>query len=209
MSKLVRCINAKNYRITVGNEYTVTNVNGREGYYNVINDNGRSVTYASNLFEDVPTESTVEEILATLNVNITDENVVLNFTADGNNRRVTVRKLTETNTNISCGIKQLYGINPFTTTLVNNLNEFSNRGNLVQQLINRAYETMINSTSSAGIILLSTNENDTNFNVTNEALDRIANQSYSTLNPNSDNTIKMWIMDVSENFVEPDDEDTE
>lgn len=214
MIKQVTCRNRKNYSLTVGRQYTSDSTDMAEGYTSIVNDAGRRARYATDLFEDVviatPTPDTVQQILETVRVSATSDNIVLNFTIDGDNRRILNARLTEEGSNISCGVRQMSGLNGFTSRLVNSLSEFEDRGDLVQQLINKAYAMMVNSSESCSIVILSTNDDENSqFSITDIALNLISVSSHRAMNPNSGNNIKLWIVDVSENFEEPDDEDVD
>lgn len=193
----VTCINARSYSLTVGQEYDA-NESPRAGFYEVINDAGHQVNYSTDLFEEVPTESTPEQIIESIRVSSGNTNIIARFTMDGVDVEMTIPRLTIDNTSISCGIKQLYEMNRFTNQIISRAPEgLIQRGNVLQVLIDKIYEENVTTVTDCAMVLLSTNTNAENFERTAAAMNKIAVEEHDAVNPNSSNTIRLWVVDLT------------
>ena len=189
--KQVICRNPKGYRLTQGREYTV-NDELREGYYQLQNDNNRTVFYADDLFEDVPTESTVEEIIQSMAITISDVGAIsVRYNVDGNDRTLNYT-LSITRTQNSCGIGDVSGING----LVNHINQHViNRQDLRIQFLRKVVETFVDN-FEFGLFLFSTNiDGNDNITAIDEVLTNLSLARIQKLNPNSGNQIALWILE--------------
>lgn len=192
MSKQVICVNPKNYRLTRNLEYAVQEV--ETGWYQVINDAGRSVRYASDLFQDVVVESTREDVLGSLTVTANDRLLTIRFTIDGDDVVANINRLTESGTDISCGIGQLAGLNG----LAGNVSRLFNgrRLDLSQEVLNACIEEEVSNSEDCAFLLLSTNiENNEYADLISNALDPLCTTHITQNNPNSGNNITLWIID--------------
>lgn len=208
MSKTVVCKNPKGYKLTKGKEYPYTAK--RNGYFYIVNDNGKKVKYYEDLFDKpkvireakpVPKKDTMEQILNTAGINLnTNGNGGhrIYFTMDG--RRISFNASVSMNldSSISCGIKQVSGLNGLANSIVNGTpNNVPNRANFMRHLYSKIISTVVDA-CSAGLVIMSTNTNAGNYSSVINCLDDIADQSIETHNPNSGNRIKMWTFDLSE-----------
>jgi hypothetical protein len=206
------CTNPKNYKLTQGKVYEI--LDEEDGYYLLINDSNKTVRYYSDLFDDA--EEAIEEVAPPPPPARTEVDVISSLTVayagsrqcrviyqDLNNNTVdfTTRQISVSDTNISCGVRQLYNINDFlegidgaVTTEEDDLLE------LKKQIVKKALVILIEATqASSRWMLMSTNYfND--YEDYYEVFDSLAQTNLGwEENPNSGNDIKLWVFN-SANF---------
>lgn len=195
--KEIKCIENNGYNITVGNIYMV--LQETPDFYYMINDKGTTVKYAKAMFEDTEVEvepepvkqRTEQDMIDSLNVtssrvifrNIEDNEVSFNYYFD------------EEVSDISCGIGQLYALNSVLETINScmpndddyiELRKAIMRGVIKERIINRS-----NGDERAMRILSTTTNQDSDMlSVLDEMADFTSEEKH---NPNSGNTIKMWL----------------
>lgn len=203
-TKEVTCVDRKTYRLTVGNTYTVKE-SKRKGFYDLENDAGREVSYATDLFQDVPEESTTDQIIESITASADPEARELQIQYNNGGQQQTVNLnglLSVSGTNISCGISQVYGLNGLTSALSRQFQDHEDAQRIREAMFACALETWMRAMDETGFIILSTNQNDDNFSIASEYLNSVSANTISTVNPNSDNTIVMWTVDAVEQFAE-------
>lgn len=199
----VKCIKAKNYNLTVGEEYEV--FDSRVGFYLIRNDKGISLPYSKQLFKEVvetAVNPTVEQILS--NCRYDNYNITCNY----NNNVLFAITISSVDydfegTEISCGIKQFSGINDIASRIKNQIDntiDFLDENEKLElcsgllktylyQIINERFD------NAAAFVLLSTNiDNNRYYDIIEKALADLPN--YQGFNPNSDNNITLWIYEV-------------
>jgi len=189
--KTVVCTNTRNYNLTEGNEYRTRQENDAAEMYTVINDRGLERNYSAELFRDLVTTSTVEEIMATLAITVVNDGreLSLNYTVDGERVNSRISRPSEDGSSISCGIRQMYGLNEVARDVSNNIED---REDLQEKMMEAIYEYVISNFGGCAIIVASTNENDTRFALTSVGLDDQAEAIQTVRIPNSGNDIRMW-----------------
>lgn len=120
-----KCINAKNYALTVNKEYNVVE---QGSYFVLTNDNNKNQRYHRSLFEDV-----VEEVAEVINVS--------EWSIDRNGSNIVVKVILSNNTNLinrsinildtsscsgleCCGLREIDGIETFYFELVAQYDNF-------------------------------------------------------------------------------------
>tara|TARA_R110000772_G_scaffold54130_1_gene123547 strand:- start:63599 stop:64198 length:600 start_codon:yes stop_codon:yes gene_type:complete len=195
----VKCINAKNYALTVNNEYEV--LNEIDQRYVIINDKNRQVKYGTDLFEKVEEEEaiparppdSVETIVGTARLN--DER----FTFTINETRLSFNhNLRISGTDMSCGIKEVYGLNDYMDAINHTL--AGERQEVINELTKKFFSLFFGEMEYA-MALLSTNTDDDDNDDVNDgypvlqaALDPLATSITRCNNPNSDNVIALWVI---------------
>ena len=207
--ELKRCINAKSYNLTVRAEYATSEIAGAEGFLMVVNNNGVQVRYNANLFEAIETPIVAEpeaepqlteaEIIAaamrTLLVEYEQSRIIVSLTVDGVDINIRIVISDNYAIGISCGIHQLSGL----WNIANGLRSREQLaiGNLrtliTKEIILLIVEERI---EESKFILLSTNTNMEGFDFINEALMQFSDTTSVGINPNSDNEIKLWVLDT-------------
>ena len=188
----ITCIEPKHYNLTRGEEYTL--IKEDDKYYHVINNRGLDARYYKSLFEDNrPVSSNVASIIKSIVVRETSSNQV-SVTYDiggGRNKRISCA-ITTTGTSISCGIHQLYNINSLISSIL-----YAVTGKDKNAISGAIFKKVIKyklTKSRTSYFLLSTNTNATGFKIMDKELDAMAEYSTQRRNPNSSNTIKLWIL---------------
>ena len=192
----VKCVNAKKYKLTVGKTYNINSTIDDE-YYEILNDNNKLVKYKKDLFN--VSKSTIADIITSIQIN----HGIVSLTIDGIDIKID-DCLANDGTQISCGIQQVYGINNFVESIVEALSPYD-RETLINDVLSAIFKTSIiefGIEDNAAMLLISTNLDNANEDG-NEHFDRIDNlltpftkASHIAHNPNSDNTIKLWVIDV-------------
>lgn len=194
--KQVRCVNPKNYKLTLNSQYLVE----EDGdFYLVINDNGKNVRYSQDLFEDVqvvvqqpvipePPRRTEQDCINSININ----GRIISYTDIDNNNISFEWNYGYADTNISCGISQLYRIDNLITSILSNVNTNDNDfEDLIKELFVRTLKSVI-STMDNRFVLISTAYSDE----CEDFYHYLSNLSHVETewleNPNSGNEIKMW-----------------
>ena len=205
------CINPKNYKLTQGKVYEI--LDEEDGYFLLVNDSNKTVRYYSDLFGDVeeaveevapptPPARTEADVISSLNVTCAGQRCTVTY-VDLNNQSVGFQTSTIgiSGTDISCGIRQISGINDILYCIDNNVN--TNEDDLLElrkEILKRVISLLINrNRGNTRWMLMSTN-NDVSYEDYFEVFDSLAqtNLGWET-NPNSENEIKLWVFN-SPNF---------
>lgn len=191
------CTNAKNYKLTEGQEYEI--LQEENGYVRIINDSGKNVRYDSLLFEELeielppppPPARTEQDCINS----ITYINNILSYT-DINNvlKELDIHLHLSTNSDFSCGINRIEGINVFCNCLENGDFVETEEDDFIE-LKKALFTTVFNRYSNRtlkGMWMCSTNQND-NYEDYQILLDTLSTHNSGWfLNPNSGNQIKLW-----------------
>ena len=207
------CINPKNYKLTQGKVYEI--LDEEDGYYLLVNDSNKTFRYYSDLFDDVitiPDEETIAppppparteaDVISSLNVTCSGQ--ICNVTyVDLNNQTVNFQTSTIgiSGTDISCGIRQISGINDILSSIDNNVNtDEDDLLELRKEIVKRVISLLINrNRGNTRWMLMSTN-NDYIFEDYFDVFDSLAQTNLGwENNPNSGNEIKLWVFN-SPNF---------
>lgn len=206
------CTNPKNYKLTQGKVYEI--LEEEDGYFLLINDSNKTVRYYSDLFADA--EEVVQEVAPPPPPTRTEEDVISSLTvAYAGTRQCSVNyrdlndnvvnflthQIAVNDTNISCGIRQLYNINDFLESIDNAVTtEEDDLLELKKQIVKKALELLIEATrANSRWMLMSTNNNEFHEDYY-EVFDSLAQTNLGwEENPNSGNDIKLWVFN-SANF---------
>lgn len=246
--KKIRCKKLGNViSISLNSEYEV--VNESETRYSLVNDKGVQKNYCKSLFDEVIEEVVVpqraprqprriepvlvpvrgipqvEELNIVTNIHESSDTEDLNFQIDitfipGFTYSKRINQLNISDTDISCGVSQIYGIDGLKNDIRNLNDELrayvqNNRENftlsedfnldevmsditkaLVQDMI--SYFQDEDGDVKTGILILSTTSNSINeLPILKEALNEVSTV-VETRNPKSGNTITMWTIVVNE-----------
>lgn len=191
-----KCILTKGYALTEGNEYDI--IKQEKGYLFLINDNGKTARYVSELFEDevaapvappvpVPVVLSEAQCIASINAGVTqfrntdNEVIQLNLPA-----------LSFDESPISCGIHEGNGINSIIDAIYDSVPEGDDdRISLKKAILKKKILRELSQHGGYAIALLSTNLDFDEDLI--EAMDEIAHfKSEEVRNPNSENQIKLW-----------------
>ena len=181
----IKCINPKEYNLTEGKDYTV--VSETSDRYVIVNDKSLGGNYAKNLFENIPEVPAIPELKVTYytdRVNINGTNISYFEMND--------------ETNISCGIREVWGLINFMQTLEARIIEIDESylsqlseiyANSVQSFLNGLEES-----EETAIIITSTNTNCTDYDIIKSGMEGHDFTVTSVLgkNPNTGNEIILW-----------------
>jgi hypothetical protein len=203
----VRCDNPKSYALTEGTEYDV--VKREEGYYFVVNDEGKTARYVEGLFTATqtrpgPQPRTVEAARpaapaapprrTTRNVHdsITVVGNTIRFTDLAGREQVINNVFTLQGSNISCGVGQITNLNGMIREINGKFNlrddDFVETRKL---LMTRAIDAFIKASVNAMVVASTTSDVDEDLL---RALDACAAFSSEVRrNPNSGHNIKTWV----------------
>ena len=199
------CINPKNYKLTQGKVYEI--LDEEDGYYLLVNDSNKTVRYYSDLFDDVeeaveevapppPPVRTEADVISSLNVTCNGQRCTVTY-VDLNNQTVNFQTNTIgiSSTDISCGIRQISGINNILSSIDNNVN--TNEDDLLElrkEIVKRVTSLFIrHNRGNTRWMLMSTN-NDDSYEDYFEVIDSLAQTNLGwENNPNSGNEIKLWV----------------
>jgi len=206
----VICKNPKTFKLTQGNVYTV--ILEKESSYTIINDNNSSQNYSKTLFDEfeIPTpvpppppvvrRVSEEDVLETI-VN-DDATISMNFQIDDYEYQRNIIHIILHNTSISCGIMQFMGLNDLADRISTIVDELisSNRVIITDidsfrvNIFKKCIELIIQGTDSeSGIVICSTNTNNTYFDIQNTVISNLPGVTSCThLNSNSSNHIIIW-----------------
>jgi len=208
MKELI-CVNAKNYKLTEGNNYTVVIDEGETVM--IVNDNNKTVRYYKDLFEEVEEEV---EIIANPVAVRTEQDLINSIDSDGlittyvdfNNQTIIIENRLDIVNNInsfSCGIKNIINIGEQLEEIydcVSNTEEISEEdlSSLTKALIKYHFKNYIKNkinSYNGAIYLMSCNING--LDGLNEEPVTILNEisdfnTIEEINPNSGNQIKLW-----------------
>ncbi len=197
--KEVVCINQKRYNITNGNIYAV--IKEDDSYYWIRNNNDIASKYHKELFEEKSLE-TPESVLESFNPNTK--------TFIYNKRNFTLSSEFQfSESDISCGVYQIRGLNGVIRNIENLIHEncvdFSREDNNI--LTEKIFEKFLHYKCNAfyeeeaeyAFLLASTNVSaNSKYTSINKILTKYSNcESDQVNNPNSENTIKVWILDYT------------
>ena len=186
------CRNAKNYKLTEGQEYEI--LGEEDGYVRIINDSGKNVRYDASLFEDVfvPPARTEQDCINS----ITYDGTTLRYVnIDGDTKEIAVNLTTENRNQFSCGVVRIEGINNLCERIENN--NFVNTDDddfieLKKALFTIVFNYWASRETSRGMWMCSTNQND-NYEDYQTLLDELSTHNSGWfLNFYSSNQIKVW-----------------
>ena len=199
------CINPKNYKLTQGKVYEI--LDEEDGYYLLVNDSNKTVRYYSDLFDDVeeaveevapptPPARTEADVISSLNVSCNGQRCTVTY-VDLNNQTINFQTSTIgiSSTDISCGIRQISGINNILSSIDNNVNTADDDLlELRKEIVKRVLSLLINrNRGNTRWMLMSTN-NDDSYEDYFEVIDSLAQTNLGwENNPNSGNEIKLWV----------------
>ena len=205
------CINPKNYKLTQGKIYEI--LDEEDGYFLLVNDSNKTVRYYSDLFGDIeeaveevapppPPARTEADVISSLNVTCGGQRCTVTY-VDLNNQTVTFQTHTIgiSSTDISCGIRQISGINNVLSTIDNNVDtDEDDLLELRKEIVKRVISSLIRyNRGNTRWMLMSTN-NDDSYEDYFEVFDSLAQTNLGwENNPNSGNEIKLWVFN-SPNF---------
>lgn len=189
------CKNPKNYNLTAGKSYTV--LEQIDNMITILNDTGKAANYNINLFEaaSVPFSINIENNVVTITkTNNTTETInILNF-------------LSLNESYISCGVKEISGINML-TNFINNIDNVTTEQKI--EILTAVLNTYL--TDHVSMLLISTNtSSDTDdenvqtrlverLHLIRSSFNQLTNVEISDINnynPNSGNQIVLWILKV-------------
>ena len=205
------CINPKNYKLTQGKIYEI--LDEEDGYFLLVNDSNKTVRYYSDLFDDIeevieevapppPPARTEADVISSLNVTCGDQRCTVTY-VDLNNQTVYFQTSTIgiSGTEISCGIRQISGINNILSSIDNNVSTADDDLlELRKEIVKRVISLLIHyNRGNTRWMLMSTNSDDC-YEDYFDVFDSLAqtNLGWET-NPNSGNEIKLWVFN-SPNF---------
>jgi hypothetical protein len=197
------CTNTKNYKLTQGKEYNIIDEN--DDYYYLVNDSNRTVKYDKSLFGDAqpvpvavvpppPPARTEQDCINSINVhpngNVTFVDMDLVNKEMPNNLHVTTSA-------ISCGVYQMTGISYLMAAILEVVNE--DDGDLpllIKSLFTKAIQAKVDVSNEHLFMLVSTNREDEyeDFYTTLDELSTFGSDWDE--NPNSNNQIKVWGLDI-------------
>ena len=191
-----KCILTKGYALTEGSEYDV--IKEEKGYIFIVNDNGKTARYVSELFENevaAPLPPPVPEPIV-----LTEAQCIASINAGVTQFRNTDNEIIQLNSpnlsweesSISCGIYEAQGINDLIHTIHDEVPDSDDdRISLKKAILKNKILRQLSQNTGYAIALLSTNLNVDEDLI--EAIDEIAHfKSDGVVNPNSQNTIKLW-----------------
>jgi hypothetical protein len=215
--KQIRCINAKNFNLTVGKEYSTLNENDNDSIVSIVNDRGLTRNYNASLFEDVVNLLNYDDILESIDFSSTYNNRTHVFrisVLDVNSAvRIINFQLQTNSTDISCGVMQLFRVNRMLESIDEIFRSIDLTGlsetqvnNLITHIIKLTIKDIIQSHDSIGAILISTNESGSSisenvYELFNNFLCSITDVYASHYNPNTENTIKTWYIVLTPDSV--------
>ena len=205
------CTNPKNYKLTQGKVYEI--LDEEDGYYLLVNDSNKTVRYYSDLFDDIeeaveevapppPPARTEADVISSLNVTCAGQRCSVTY-VDLNNQTVNFQTSTIRifGTDISCGIRQISGINHILLSIDNNVSTTDDDLlELRKEIVKRVISLLIHyNRGNTRWMLMSTNNDD----IFEDYFDVFDSLSQTNLgwenNPNSGNDIKLWVFN-SPNF---------
>jgi len=194
--KEIKCIKTNGYKLTVDNVYEV--IKSEDDYYFLINDNGKTVRYGKSLFEEVE-----DEVLVVAEpIKRTEQDMIDSIVYTGDN--ITYRDLNDNevvidnvmnnaDTDISCGISQIYNIDNQIEEITDNLPEDDDYLNLRKALITAVIKGYAIDDKTQAMWLMSTaieDHTEEDLATFNELAGTV---SQDKVNPNSQNVIRMWV----------------
>jgi len=191
-----KCILTKGYALTEGSEYDV--IKEEKGYIFIVNDNGKTARYVSELFENqvaAPLPPPVPEPIVLTEaqcINSINAGVTQFRNTDNEIIQLNLPDLSSNESSISCGIFEFQGINSLIEAIEESMPESDDdRISLKKAILKKKILRQLSQQGGYAIALLSTNL-DIEEDVI-EVMDEIAHfKSNGVVNPNSQNTIKLW-----------------
>lgn len=191
MNKKVKCINPKKYALLLNKEYEVLYEKG--DMITVVNEKDGAANYNRNLFQDVA--AVPEVINVPFKVIVDEDDITVRYT---NGDVVTFNNdFIRYNTQISCGIVEVQGVNDMLTKILNVNATHEEKLQILVAVLNNLIER------TPSILLLSTNING-NADVIDfleEGLEVLEHENIigdvqQTINhnPASDNEIILWVV---------------
>lgn len=198
------CINAKNYKLTVGKVYEIIEEEG--DFYTLINDANKAVSYSSALFKNTPKEKPVKVappvpvpppvvITHLEDVNITvnhNNNVYLHIVA--NNGTTVTSTISVSGSNSSCGIQEFNGVQAFTTSIAQCFNGIQNKDFTFDELLTVCFEKIFEELGENMTYLISVRNDYDHFETLSLVLTALSDTSISKVNPNSGHQITSWLL---------------
>jgi len=187
----IKCIDKKGYKLTLNKEYDDVTRDGNR--YTMRNDSGARVTYATNLFEEilpepeVVVEPTLEDDLDKITVTVSGTEFEVNI--DGESVFLVARE-----SHISCGIREMEGINTLSDSILNADLNFK------PQCVHYIFKSICDLMSDwATFLLLSTNINHEGFDEDMLPILHLLSDSVSeAMNPNGGNDIEIYVLKVND-----------
>jgi len=207
----VRCINVENYKLTEGKIYPIADET--RDFYSLLNDNNIGVRYHKRLFEVVPENAqpaapitppppprrTERDLVGSIQV----QTGVVTFRDFDNTVRTIQNRFTRTDSNISCGVKQISGIN----IQIQNIDNFFDldeddfitiRKALFKKCIEQYVQRNLLNGNAFGLLSTNTSGEDGGHQADEDmltVLDEMSNgHTTDVRNPNSDRNIKVWVL---------------
>lgn len=190
----MQCINPKKYALTKGKEYKV--IYEKDNVITVVNDNGGAANYSKSLFAEtveasIPALAPVPVFSYSVNVqHVNDTQIRVTITTSNPNNTYTFN-LDKDSTIISCGVHQLSGMNSL-SEIVDRLPQ-----NVRQEALDSIFESILMDFSAA-FVVVSTNISDDNTTIRTWLDSNCSFSSDEATNPNSENQIKVWGLEVLE-----------
>lgn len=195
----VRCVNPKNYRLNRGQVYQAENAEN-PSYYIIINERGRRVRYAKNLFEaaeqeeipaqqpGLPPDTPLENVAR----HIFEEN---DITVGGNNIRVGFNLINNAS-GVSCGVSSISGLNSQCANIAEHFGD-EDATRVLSDLLQLKIESL---QEDAVLFLFSTNVDGNEWYDTIERAiqgmhDFTVLSDHTANNPNTDNDITLWVVE--------------
>ena len=205
------CTNPKNYKLTQGKIYEI--LDEEDGYFLLVNDSNKTVRYYSDLFDYVeeaveevapppPPARTEADVISSLNVICSGQRCTVTY-VDLNNQTVNFQTSTIgiSSTDISCGIRQISGINDILYCIDNNVSTADDDLlELRKEIVKRVISLLIRANRGNTRWMLMSTNNDDSYEDYFEVIDSLAQTNLGwENNPNSGNEIKLWVFN-SPNF---------
>ena len=192
--KEIKCIKTNGYKLTVDNVYEV--IKSEDDYYFLINDNGKTVRYGKSLFEEVEDEVlVVAELIKRTEQDMIDSiiygNDVITYIDLDNNIIEIDNNMVSDDTDISCGINQMWGIDSQIEEINDNLPEDDDYLNLRKALITAVIKGYITNTKAMWLMSTAIEDHTEEDLATFDELAGTVSQD--KVNPNTDNVIRMWV----------------
>ena len=203
----IKCKNPKTYNLTKGKEYSAIKVS--DGTYTLYNDRGLKADYNKKLFEEVATQLTDQEILNSYGVQ--DDGTITILGREGNVIRLdyqSIESLGRSRSVCSCGIQEVSHVNNLMESiddLIHNIGLEDREANtrLLKQIFADHIKGYVNAecVENGAFTMFSTNvdEDEPLQVIIEDVLDSYSDCTAEGDNPNSGNTIKVWVI-KNENF---------
>ena len=204
--KKLKCINTKNYKITLNAEYE-----GEEdgNYVKIVNDSGKLVRYDLSLFEDITTPPppppppirTENQIIQSIVVSNVDHTIRFRYNDRTNQLVESVNiNFTRQNPDFSCGIETINNLTGIILTIEATVSTehddyIALKRSIFTRIINQIKQ--ICRQSNRGAIIFSTNNNNNHEDYYTWLQQLSMTTTDWFLNPNSSNQIKIWCVNTA------------